>query len=167
MMCSVSAACAITVLRTNMVCTIEMPMLLPMLRTRLYSAVPWARMCGVQGREGGRAQGHEHQAHADALDESRPDDVGLRQIERIVRHLPQRQRRDRKADEQHQAQIDLADQAPGDQHGDHGADAGWRRDQAGGGDRIVQQGLAAWWGVSARVAYSTRPTMKMNSRPVT
>ncbi len=37
-----------TVLRTSMVCTSEMPMLLPMLRTRLKRAVPCARMAGLK-----------------------------------------------------------------------------------------------------------------------
>ncbi len=37
-----------TVFRTNRVCTSEMPMLLPILRTRLKRAVPCARMTGLK-----------------------------------------------------------------------------------------------------------------------
>jgi len=37
-----------TVLRTSMVCTSEMPMLLPMLRTKLKRAVPCARIAGLR-----------------------------------------------------------------------------------------------------------------------
>jgi hypothetical protein len=43
-MCCASEACTTWVLRTMRPCTVEMPMLLPILRTRLNSAVPSLRM---------------------------------------------------------------------------------------------------------------------------
>ena len=43
-MCCASEACITWVLRTNSPCTAEMPMLLPMLRIRLNSAVPSLRI---------------------------------------------------------------------------------------------------------------------------
>jgi hypothetical protein len=45
-MCCASEACTSWVLRTNSACTVEMPMLLPMLRIRLNNAVPSLRMAG-------------------------------------------------------------------------------------------------------------------------
>ena len=46
-MCSPSLECMICVLRVSSACTVEMPMLLPMFRSRLNMEVPPERNCGA------------------------------------------------------------------------------------------------------------------------
>jgi len=113
---------AICVLRTSSVCTSEMPMLLPMLRIRLYMAVPCARMCGASVAKVAVLSGTNTRPSPN-LDHARPDDILLRNRQRIGGHLPQRKCGDRKTDGQQQPQVDLADQAPDHHHREHGSEA--------------------------------------------
>ncbi|WP_205787294.1 hypothetical protein [Burkholderia sp. Ac-20344] len=69
------SACATCVLRVNSVCTIEMPIRLPMLRIRRQVAVPSARWVRRQRRERQRTQRHEHEPRPEALHHARPHDV--------------------------------------------------------------------------------------------
>jgi hypothetical protein len=138
---SVNSACAMTVLRTSRVCTSEMPMLLPMLRTRLKRAVPCARISGLKVAKVAALNGtNTNPTPIPWITPGHTMSLG-RQLQRIMRHLPQSERGYREAQEQHQAQIDLADEAPHDEHREHGAEAGWGGHQPGSRHRIVEQRL--------------------------
>ncbi len=79
--CSASAACERTVLRVSRVCTKEMPMLLPMLRIRLYNEVPCARISGLKVAKVAAASGTNTETGAKTLYHARPDDIAFGQVE--------------------------------------------------------------------------------------
>jgi hypothetical protein len=81
---TVAAICACALLEPSVssACTIEMPTLPPMLRSRLKIGVPSLRKPRRQRGEGGRRQRHEGEADAQPLDEARHDDQAAVHLQR-------------------------------------------------------------------------------------
>ena len=96
-MSDASSACARAVPEVSIACTMEMPTLEPMLRSRLKIGVPSLRRSGRERGEGHRAERHEGEADAQALDHARDDDDAAAHVQRHAGHHVQRDRGEREA----------------------------------------------------------------------
>ena len=94
-----------------------------------------------QRGEGDRRQRHVDEAGAKTLREARPDDRGAIHLQVEARHLPQRDRGQRKARGDDEPGVDFAHEPADDEHRHQGADAARRGDQAGQHDGIIHQVL--------------------------
>ena len=116
-------------------------MLEPMLRIRLYSAVPWVRSL----------PGSVAKVMVESGTNMKPSPMPCRMPVRISVHCETSGVKpvishstaggQQQADGQQDARIDAVDDAADDHHGHHGADAARRQDQAGGDHRIAHQVL--------------------------